>query len=76
MGEKPTDDQIIASMNRFGGSGVTYAIANGLRMFEPCFNIRTDWLLRQLKRMERQGRVERAPTSYSVQICWKVARHD
>lgn len=67
--DKPTDDQIIAELSAWGRDAMTYVVANRLR--SKRYNVRTDWVLRQLKRLERAGRVERVPSVYAVQICWR-----
>ena len=71
MGE-PTDDDIIRAMTTHGSRAMTYVIRNVL--WTNGFRRETPWILRQLKRMERAGRVRRVPTSYAVQICWAVAK--
>ena len=65
----PGDEEIIASLTRWNGRAMTYVAANILR--SQGFNVRTDWVLRQLKRLEREGRVERVSSPYLVQICWR-----
>lgn len=67
---RPSDEQIIAEIGAWGRDAMTYVVANRLR--SKRFNVRTDWVLRQLKRMEKAGRVERAPTAYAVQLCWRA----
>lgn len=67
---KPTDDQILAAITSHGAA-MTYVVRNIL-VREQRFPVETPWVLRQLKRLERAGKVERARTSYLVQICWKV----
>lgn len=69
MTKMPDDDAIVAATCRWNGRAMTYVAANILR--SAGFNVRTDWVLRQLKRLEREGRVERVPSSYAVQICWR-----
>lgn len=66
----PTDEQIIAEIGAFGPDAMTYVIANRLRSRR--FNVRTDWVLRQLKRLEKAGRVHRVPSIYAVQLCWRA----
>lgn len=61
----PTDEQILAAIRSWGGTSMTYVIASRLRA-------ETQWVLRQLKRLEREGKVSRAPSSYRRQLCWKV----
>jgi hypothetical protein len=67
----PTDDDILAVISERGGPSMTYVIRNWLR--SKGFRVETPWVLRQMKRLERAGRVQRVPTSYAVQICWRVA---
>lgn len=63
--DKPTDGQIIEAIRRWGGEAVTSVVAALLR-------VETSWVRRQLQRMEREGIVERVPSAYAVQICWRV----
>jgi hypothetical protein len=70
---KPTkcdDETILKSLSDHGGRAMTYVVANRIR--SRGFNVRTDWTLRQLKRLEKEGRVKQVPSSYAVQICWRV----
>ena len=69
MGDrKPTDDEIMQEVRRWGG-GATYTIKNGLQL--RGFAVETPWVLRQMKRLERAGLVQRVPTPYAVMIAWK-----
>jgi hypothetical protein len=70
MADTPSDEMIIAQIGTWGPDAMTYVIANRLRNRFPA--IRTDWVLRQLKRLERQGRVARCSSNYAVQLCWRV----
>ena len=65
----PTDEQIIEQIDVWGPDAVTYVIANRLR--SKRFPVRTAWVLRQLKRLEKAGKVERVPSIYAVQLCWR-----
>lgn len=65
MRVKPTDGQIIEAIRRWGGEAVTSVVAVLLR-------VEVSWVRRQLQRMEREGIVERVPSAYAVQICWRV----
>lgn len=66
--QKPSDDQILAALH--GGEYMTYVLANRLRRnFWP---LQTAFVLRRLKALEKAGKVERAPSSYAVQICWRA----
>lgn len=64
----PNDEQILAALRKWGNRSMTYVIRNTLSM--GGFAAETPWVLRQLKRMEREGRVQRIPSSYAVQLCW------
>ena len=66
---KPNDDEIMTAVHRWGG-GATYVIKNTLQM--DGFKVETPWVLRQMKRLERLGRVERKPTSYAVMLSWRA----
>lgn len=63
----PTDEEIIAAAS---GRKATYVIRNILS--ERHKGIPTAWVLRQLKRLEKAGKVMRVPSSYAVQITWSV----
>lgn len=67
----PTDDEIFAAIREWGNSSMTYVIKNRLR--SRGFPVETPWVLRQMKRLERAGKVKRASSSYAVQICWRVS---
>lgn len=67
---KPTDDQIVEALQTWGSSKMTYVVANVLRSMKLYGE--TAWVRRQLQRMEREGIVERVPSAYAVQICWRV----
>lgn len=60
-----TDADVLAAVADPGMISMTYIVASRLRL--PTAVTR-----RRLLRLEREGRVERAPTFYLVQICWKV----
>lgn len=67
---KPTDEQILEVMH---GTGLmTYVIGNRLRWKFP--GLCTPFVLRRLKAMEKAGKVERIPTTYAVQLCWRVKK--
>ncbi len=68
--QKPTDEEILAAVRRHGDRAMTYVVRNVLAM--DGWRIETPWVLRQLKRLERDGRVVRVPSSYAVQICWST----
>lgn len=68
---KATDDEILAELAK-RTKMMTYHLVNCLTPFGGQF-IETAWLLRQLKRMEKTGKVIRVRSNYAVQICWAVA---
>ena len=68
--ELPSDDKIIAAVRDWGNSAMTYVVRN--RLDFAGYRVETPWVLRQLKRLEKAGRVHRAKTSYAVQICWSA----
>lgn len=68
----PTDEEIMYAVCEFGGTKATYVIRNILSM-SGFRNIKTPWVLHQLKRLERDGRVVRVPSSYAVMLCWSAA---
>jgi len=68
---KATDDEILAELAKRTNM-MTYHLANCLTPVGGQF-IETAWLLRQLKRMEKTGKVIRVRSNYAVQICWAVA---
>lgn len=67
----PTDDDILAATREWATSSMTYVIKNRLR--SKGFRVETPWVLRQMKRLERAGRVQRVSTNFAVQLCWRVA---
>lgn len=73
MKNPPTDSEIIAVVREYGNRAMTYVVRNRLaqnrRRDQP---IETSWVLRQLKRLEREGKVRRVESSYAVQICWSA----
>lgn len=70
MKQQPTDEEILAAIDQWGGSGtMTYVIRNILSRKYGMQS--TAFIRRRLQAMEAEGLVERAPTSYAVQICWK-----
>lgn len=71
MNEKPTDEQILAAVGI--GCRPTYVVRNWLASRSFGFKaLKTPWVLRQLKRLEKAGKVRRIPSSYAVMICWEV----
>ena len=69
---KPSDRLILDQIEAWGNDAMTYVIANRLRAQR--YAVPTDWVRRQLQRLERLGEVERAPTGYQTQICWRIRR--
>lgn len=68
----PTDGEIMdVLVVRSGGINPTYYIKNCLRRKFP--SVKTPWLLRRLKAMEKAGKVRRVPSDYATMICWDVA---
>jgi DNA-binding MarR family transcriptional regulator len=70
LAEVPTDEQILAAIRRWGNRSMTYVVRNVL--WTDGFRTETPWVLRQLKRLEKAGLVERASSSYAVQLCWSA----
>ncbi len=66
------EQQILAAVEGWGGRGATYVIRNTLHDFGKGPNLKTAQVLRRLKSLETAGLVERAPSSYVVQLCWSV----
>jgi hypothetical protein len=75
--DKPTDADILGILEK-RHSCMTYVIRNWL--WSAGFRRETPWVLRQLKRLERDGKVHRVSTSYATQFCWslqpKAPTHD
>lgn len=68
MSGEPTDEEILNAIKQ-RGSTMTYVLRN---MFWGAYRKETPWYLRRLKKLEREGKVERVPTSYAVMICWRA----
>lgn len=68
---KPTDDQVLAAL-RDGGQCMTYVVANRISMRWKSRGFDTAFVLRRLKALEKAGKVERVPSPYAVQICWRA----
>lgn len=68
---KPTDAEIKAQIMYWGSQQMTYVIRNGLSM-DGHKGLKTDWVRRQLERLERAGQVKRVPSVYTRQICWAL----
>lgn len=64
------DDEILAAIQEWGGSAMTYVIRN---ILSPKYGMNATALIRRrLIAMEKAGLVERVPNSYAVQICWAI----
>lgn len=73
MNTKPTDDEILAVLReRGGGVNPTYYIKNTLRSAHK--GLETPFVLRRLKALEKQGKVERTSSNYATQICWNIVK--
>ena len=70
---RPTDAEIKGQLISWGSQQMTYVIRNGLSMGGHK-GLKTDWVRRQLERMERAGEVKRVPSVYARQICWALAK--
>ena len=68
---KPTDAEIKGQISNWGSQQMTYVIRNGLSM-DGHKGLETDWVRRQLVRMERAWEVKRVPSVYARQICWAL----
>lgn len=72
-------ESILWCIDRDGGSGTwTHVIANMLSMksyFDKPFKLTTAQVRRELKRMERDGIVERKPTQSRLYIAWGRKRN-
>jgi len=66
---KPSDEQILSAL-RHSGPTMTYVVAAVLR--RSFYPLKTDFVLRRLKALEKAGRVERMPTVYAVQYGWRA----
>lgn len=66
---KITDDEILEIL-REEGRAMTSVIRSMLGRYG--YRLYTDTVLRRLKRLEREGKVERAPSVYKVQLCWRL----
>jgi len=68
---KRTDAEIKAQIMYWGSQQMTYVIRNGLSMAGHK-GLKTNWVRRQLERLERAGQVKRVPSVYARQICWAL----
>lgn len=67
------DELILQALAKYSGGRATYVVRNILDMDHGFKNLKTASVLSRLKRMEREGKVERVPSIYAIMICWKVA---
>lgn len=63
-----SDDEMLAAISKWGERCMTYVARNVLSKGRP--NLETAQVLRQLKRLEKAGKVRRVPSSYATQLCW------
>jgi len=66
----PTDAQILQAMQARPHGIMTYVIRNFLAMEHGFRDLATSTVLARLKRLERQGKVQRVPSGYAVMLCW------
>ena len=67
----PTDEEIMESLKGYP-EFPTYVVKNILRRKHP--TVKTDWVLRQLKRLEKAGRVRRVPGIYARNLSWTFTK--
>jgi DNA-binding HxlR family transcriptional regulator len=73
MSTKPTDGEILSVLReRAGGVNPTYYVKNMLRIQHK--GLETPFVLRRLKALEKDGKVERVRTNYVTQICWNIVK--
>lgn len=66
-----SDQEILDEVGSWGGHGcMTYVLRNILSRNNS--HLLTSAVLRRLKKLEKQGRVKRVKSCYSVQICWAL----
>lgn len=68
---RPTDQEILDLLADRPNGMMTYVIRNWLDHHDK---LTTAAVLRQLKAMEKAGKVCRKPSPYAVQICWAIAK--
>ncbi len=69
---KLTSDMVLTVMNK--NSGATYYIANLVKNMFPDWNRKTPRVLYLLKKLEKDGVVERYESSYVRQISWRISK--
>jgi hypothetical protein len=68
----PTDSEIMGVVVAESGRILpTYVIKNVLRWKWP--HVRTPWVLRRMKALEKAGKVRRTASSYATMICWAAS---
>lgn len=66
----PTEAEILDTLRRRSPL-MTYVVKNSLNTACSPRRWSTPQILRHLKKLELAGKVERAPTSYAVMLCWR-----
>ena len=66
----PSDEEILTELKRWGCGTMTYVVRNGL--CSKYKGLKTSFVLRRMKALEAAGKVNRVPSPYKVQICWKL----
>ena len=69
MKTNPTDNDILAAVEKFGATptGVARNILSA--NFK---GIKTGFVLRRLKKLEQAGKVKTVKSGYATQYCWRV----
>lgn len=67
------DELILQAMAARPTGIMTYVVRNILAMEHGFTGLKTSSVLSRLKRMEREGKVERGRSFYHPDICWKVS---
>lgn len=71
MKQPPTDSDIIAAIRKWGNRVTTSVVRSVLAQTFPHVGIGTPWVLRQLKRLEREGKLRRVEnTVWKTQYVW------
>lgn len=70
---RPSDADIIAALRKWGNRTTTSVARSVLAHQFDLFSISTPWVLRQLKRLEREGKVQRVGLStWKSQYVWSA----
>lgn len=73
MKQPPTDVEIVAAVRKWGNRPTTSIVRSVLAQQFPHAAIGTPWTLRQLKRLEREGKVQRVgSTTWKTQFVWSA----